>query len=74
MTGLPIGFAEEVGGSKLEWFTVLEYLALLAEKASSYYISSKFVLFCLVGASGVVVHLGVMRVLLVLAGAGFVGA
>jgi len=53
---------------------VLEHLALLAEKASSYYISSKFLLFCLVGASGVVVHLGVLRVLLVLAGAGFVGA
>jgi len=37
---------------------VLEHLALLAEKASSHYISSKFVLFCLVGASGVVIHLG----------------
>jgi len=53
---------------------VLEYLAPIAEKASSHYISSKFLLFCLVGASGVVVHLGVLRVLLVLVGAGFVGA
>ena len=35
---------------------------------------AKFVLFCFVGASGVVVHLGVLRVLLVLAGAGFVDA
>ena len=39
-----------------------------------YYVSSKFVLFCLVGASGVVVNLAVLRVLLVLVGAGFVGA
>ena len=53
---------------------MLEHLALLAEKASSHYISSKFVLLCLVGASGVVIHLGVLRVLLVLVGAGFVGA
>ena len=53
---------------------MLEYLARLAEKASSHCISSRFVLFSLVGASGVVVHLGVLRVLLVLAGAGFVGA
>jgi dolichol-phosphate mannosyltransferase len=53
---------------------VHEYLALLVEKASSHYISSKLLLFCLVGASGVVVHLGILRVLLVLAGAGFVGA
>jgi len=53
---------------------VLEYLALLTEKPSSHYISPKFVLFCFVGASGVVVHLGVLRVLLVLAGARFVGA
>ena len=53
---------------------MLEHLARLAEKASSHCISSKFVLFSLVGASGVVVHLGVLRVLLVLAGAGFVGA
>jgi dolichol-phosphate mannosyltransferase len=62
------------GSSKLDWSTVLEYLALLAEKASGHYFSSKFVLFCLVGASGVVVNLAVLRVLLVLAGAGFVGA
>ena len=53
---------------------MLEYLALLTEKPSSHYISPKFVLFCFVGASGVVVHLGVLRVLLVLAGARFVGA
>ena len=53
---------------------MLEYLALLTEKPSSHNISPKFVIFCFVGASGVVVHLGVLRVLLVLAGARFVGA
>lgn len=75
VTELPYRFrGRSSGSSKLDWFTVLEYLALLAEKASGHYIPSKFVLFCLVGASGVVVNLAVLRVLLVTAGTGFVGA
>src|SRR5216684_3897321 len=59
------------GSSKLDWLTVLEYLALLAEKVSGRYLPSKFLLFGLVGASGVVVHLVVLRVLLASAGTGF---
>jgi dolichol-phosphate mannosyltransferase len=62
------------GNSKLDWFTVVEYLALLAEKITGNFIPSKFVFFCLVGASGLVVHLAVLRTVLVLVGAGFVGA
>jgi dolichol-phosphate mannosyltransferase len=72
---LPYQFrGRNTGSSKLDWFTVLEYLALLAEKASGHYLPSKFLLFCLVGASGVAVHLAVLRTLLAVAGAGFVGA
>src|SRR6266851_183774 len=62
------------GSSKLDWLTVLEYLALLAEKVSGHYLPSKFLLFGLVGSSGMVVHLGVLRILLAAAGTGFVGA
>lgn len=62
------------GSSKLDWLTVFEYLALLAEKASGRYVPSKFLLFGLVGASGMVVHLAVLRILLAAVGAGFVGA
>jgi dolichol-phosphate mannosyltransferase len=62
------------GSSKLDWFTVLEYLALLAEKASGGYLPSKFFLFGAVGTSGMVVHLVMLRFLLAAAGAGFVGA
>src|SRR6516225_5272228 len=62
------------GSSKLDWFTVLEYLALLAEKVSGGYLPSKFLLFSAVGASGMIVHLLVLRLLLAAVGAGFVGA
>ena len=62
------------GSSKLDWFTILEYLALLAEKVSGTYLPSKFILFGAVGASGMVVHLVVLPVLLAAAGASFVAA
>ena len=61
------------GSSKLDWFTVLEFLALLVEKVSGGYLPSKFLLFGTVGASGMVLHLVVLRLLLA-AGAGFVWA
>lgn len=53
---------------------MLEYLALLAEMASGHFIPSKFLLFGLVGASGMLVHLAVLRTLLAVVGTGFVGA
>lgn len=62
------------GSSKHDWLTVFEYLALLAEKISGRYLRSKFFLFGLVGASGMVVHLVVLRLLLAVVGTGFVGA
>ena len=75
VTELPYRFRERnSGSSKLDWFIVLEFLALLVEKVSSGYLPSKFLLFGTVGASGMVVHLVVLRILLVAAGASFVGA
>ena len=75
VTELPYQFrGRNSGNSKLDWFTVLEYLALLVEKVSGGYLPSKFLLFGAVGASGMVVHLVVLRLLLAVAGAGFVGA
>jgi dolichol-phosphate mannosyltransferase len=74
-TELPYRFSgRNSGSSKLDWFTVLEYLALLAEKVSGGCLPSKFLLFGAVGASGMVVHLVVLRLLLTAAGTGFVGA
>jgi dolichol-phosphate mannosyltransferase len=60
------------GSSKLDWCTAFEYLALLAEKTSGRHLPAKFLLFGLVGASGMVVNLVVLRLLL--ATAGFVDA
>ena len=75
VTELPYRFrGRNSGSSKLDWLTVLEYLALLAEKASGGYLPSKFLLFGAVGASGMVVHLVVLRLLLAVVGTGFVGA
>jgi dolichol-phosphate mannosyltransferase len=68
------GTALSVSRTMLDWFTVLEYLALLPEKVSGHYLHSKFLLFGLVGASGMVVHLAMPRILLAAEGTGFVGA
>jgi dolichol-phosphate mannosyltransferase len=75
VTELPYRFrGRSAGSSKLDLFTVFEYLALLAEKASGGYLPSKFLLFGAVGASGMVVHLVVLRLLLAAADTGFVVA
>jgi dolichol-phosphate mannosyltransferase len=75
VTELPYQFrGRNSGSSKLDWFTVLEFLALLVEKVSGGYLPSKFLLFGTVGASGMVLHLVVLRLLLAVAGTGFVGA
>jgi dolichol-phosphate mannosyltransferase len=75
VTELPYRFrGRNSGSSKLDWFTVLEFLALLIEKVSGGYLPSKFLLFGTVGASGMVLHLVVLRLLLAVAGTGFVVA
>jgi dolichol-phosphate mannosyltransferase len=62
---LPYEFrAREAGASKLDNGVVVQYLGLLVAKVSHDLISPRFVLFALVGASGVGVHLVILRALL----------
>jgi len=62
---LPYEFrAREAGASKLDNGVVVQYLGLLVAKLSHDIVSPRFVLFALVGASGVVVHLVILRTLL----------
>ncbi len=63
--------AREAGDSKLDNGVVVQYLGLLVAKFSRDVISPRFLMFALVGASGVVVHLIILRSLL---GIGFAGA
>ena len=69
---LPYEFrTREAGDSKLDNGVVVQYLGLLIAKLSHDVISPRFVLFALVGASGVLVHLAILRSLLSF---GFTGA
>lgn len=68
---LPYRFrSRHSGESKLDSFTALEYLLLLAEKTGGRYFPHRMLLFLLVGASGVIVNLAVLRLLLAF-GVGF---
>lgn len=74
---MPYKFADRADGdSKMDSRVVLDYLGLLTSKLSHDMISPRILTFLLVGASGVGVHLGVLRALLFLdfAGAQFIGA
>ena len=62
---LPYQFRARVAGeSKLDNGVVVQYLGLLIAKLSLDLISPRFLMFALVGASGVVVHLAILRSLL----------
>jgi dolichol-phosphate mannosyltransferase len=62
---LPYRFrARQHGQSKLSSLVVLEYLGLLLAKISGDRLSIRFVIFALVGASGLVAHLVALNVLL----------
>lgn len=62
---LPYRFGERIQGrSKMDRRAVLDYLGLLIAKLSHDLISPRMLGFLLVGASGVLVHLGVLRGLL----------
>ncbi len=66
---LPYSFrAREAGTSKLDNGVVVQYLGLLTAKLTRDTISPRFLMFAVVGASGVVVHLAILRALLPLAG------
>jgi dolichol-phosphate mannosyltransferase len=66
---LPYEFrAREAGTSKLDNGVVVQYLGLLTAKLTRDAVSPRFLMFALVGASGVVVHLAILRSLLPLLG------
>ena len=62
------------GQSKLDAFTKIEYLLLLAEKLSHRYFPHRMLLFGIVGASGIIVNLAVLRLLLIVSDMGFTAA
>ena len=71
-TELPYQFrAREAGISKLDNGVVVQYLGLLTAKLTRDTISPRFLMFATVGASGVLVHLTILRAML---GIGFAGA
>ena len=72
---LPYRFrARDHGESKLDAFTKIEYLLLLAEKVSHRYFPHRMLLFGIVGATGIIVNLAVLRILLIVGGIGFTAA
>ena len=69
---LPYAFAPRLhGSSKLDHGVMTHYLSLLASKLTRQVLSPRAVMFCLVGATGVAVHLAVLRMVL---GLGFTSA
>jgi dolichol-phosphate mannosyltransferase len=72
---LPYRFrARDHGESKLDAFTKIEYLLLLAEKVSHRYFPHRMLLFGIVGATGIIVNLAVLRILLIAGDIGFTAA
>ena len=69
---LPYQFrTRQAGASKLDHGVVVQYLGLLTAKLTHDTVSPRFLMFAAVGASGVLVHLAILRSLLHL---GFAGA
>jgi dolichol-phosphate mannosyltransferase len=65
---VPSVFRERQHGvSKLDSKVALDFAALMVAKLTNDVISARFMLFCLVGLTGLVVHLGILRGLLVAA-------
>ncbi len=65
--------ARQAGESKLDALVALEYAMLLLEKLTGRYVSSRLLMFGLVGASGVLVNLVALRLLLGVFGLGASG-
>ncbi len=62
------------GESKMDLKVALDFVGLLVNKVTRGVVPVRFILFALVGALGVVVHLGVLRLALSLPGLGFLAA
>ncbi len=61
----------KVGQSKLDGVVVADFLGLLLSKLTGNWISPRFFLFALVGATGLIVHLTALRSAIVLGGTSF---
>jgi dolichol-phosphate mannosyltransferase len=62
---LPYTFRERnAGGSKLDRRVVIEYLGLLLSKSTHDIVSTRALMFAMVGASGVLINLGALRLLM----------
>ena len=69
---LPYQFKARLHGeSKLDTLTVWEYLVLLADKVFGRFIPIRFLLFSLVGISGLAVHLATLKTVLTATGSTF---
>jgi dolichol-phosphate mannosyltransferase len=69
---LPYVFRErQHGESKLDARTVLDFFALLLGKLSHDAVSFRFLMYCLVGLTGVVIHMAALAVAVDLAGVAF---
>ncbi|HXX03064.1 MAG TPA: glycosyltransferase family 2 protein [Xanthobacteraceae bacterium] len=65
---LPSDFRERrYGESKLDSKIALDFAALLTAKLTHDAVSARFLLFCLVGLTGIAVHLSILRLLLMVA-------
>jgi dolichol-phosphate mannosyltransferase len=62
------------GESKLDAQVGLDFLGLLLAKLTGGAVTPRFLSFLLVGASGIVVHLGILRIVLLFLGQGFAAA
>jgi dolichol-phosphate mannosyltransferase len=63
--------ARQRGESKLDFLAGLEYLELILDKTAGNWIPASYLVFGLIGAGGVLVHLLMLRFLLVVAGIPF---
>ena len=62
---LPSVFRErQHGESKLDSKIALDFAALVTAKLTNHAVSARFLLFCLVGLTGIAIHLSILRVLL----------
>ena len=62
---LPSTFRQrQHGESKLDSKIALDFAALVATKLTNDAVSARFLLFCLVGLTGIGIHLGILRILL----------
>ena len=62
---LPSAFRErQHGESKLDFKIALDFAALITGKLTNNAVSARFLLFCVVGLTGIAVHLSILRLLL----------